>query len=418
MDVGAELRRARHARGLSLEQLSNSTKISVEDLVAIEDNRIDQLSPTVNVRNSVRAYATEVRLDPDDVTERYSSQGDATPVMYELDDSPGSIDEFPSESTETSVAVLSSPVVEPPATPDSVPTIEPLAAPPIEEAFHLHHASEIQAIDPRGRTDFGLLTPGDTTRIFALDEPSPAEPLRHRSGHGRLFGAVAVLIFAIAGALLLFDWRPAFSPWRVISGPANAPQHGSDQEQNPASEARARSEGDRVPVLPREQATATTGEKVETPVASPEPEHATDSTPAPGRSPIRTKTGTDSGQNLTGSWTVTNRVESTAYEPFENLNLGYRLKLTQTGNHVRGTGRKWMENGRQLPRSQQTAIEVEGTVEGQRVVLGFTEHGTRRMSAGTFTYDISESGILQGSFASDVAESKGSSRATRIRPRE
>src|SRR4029453_5827087 len=104
------------------------------------------------------------------------------------------------------------------------------------------------------------------------------------------------------------------------------------------------------------------------------------------RPPVVTKTVTDSGQSLTGWWTVTNRVESTAYEPFENLNLGYRLKLTQTGNHVRGTGRKWMENGRQLPRSAQTAIEVEGTVEGQRVVLGFTERGTRRMSAGTFTY--------------------------------
>ena len=123
-------------------------------------------------------------------------------------------------------------------------------------------------------------------------------------------------------------------------------------------------------------------------------------------------------QNLSGWWSVTNRIESTAYRPYENLNLGYRVRLTQKGDQINGSGRKWMENGRQLPPAQRTTIALSGTVEQGRVMLSFTEYGTRRTSVGSFAYDISDTGALQGSFTSDVAQSKGSSRAARIRTRE
>jgi hypothetical protein len=90
------------------------------------------------------------------------------------------------------------------------------------------------------------------------------------------------------------------------------------------------------------------------------------------------------------------------------------VKLTQNGDQISGTGLKWMENGRQLPRSQRTPIAVNGTVEERQLVLQFTEHGTRRTSAGKFMYVMSDTGVLEGSFTSDVALSKGSSRARRM----
>ena len=111
---------------------------------------------------------------------------------------------------------------------------------------------------------------------------------------------------------------------------------------------------------------------------------------------------------------MTNRVEATSYQPFDDLNLGYRLVLTQQGNQLTGSGYKWMENGRQLPSSQRTAIAVAGTVDGRTVQLHFTEHGHQRESAGTFTYEITDAEVMQGRFRTSAADSSGSTQARRM----
>jgi len=71
MNVGAALRDARERRGLSLDQLSQATKISVTTLGAIESNRIDKLPGGIFTRGFLRAYAREVGLDPEDTIQRY-----------------------------------------------------------------------------------------------------------------------------------------------------------------------------------------------------------------------------------------------------------------------------------------------------------------------------------------------------------
>jgi cytoskeleton protein RodZ len=74
MDVGTALQDAREHRGLSLEQLSQATKISVSMLRAIERNRMDQLPEGIFLRGFVRAYAREVGLNPDETVGRYLGQ--------------------------------------------------------------------------------------------------------------------------------------------------------------------------------------------------------------------------------------------------------------------------------------------------------------------------------------------------------
>jgi cytoskeleton protein RodZ len=74
MDVGAALRDAREQRGLSLDQLSHGTKISVTILQAIEHNRIDRLPDGIYLRGFLRAYAREVGLNPEDTVRRYLAQ--------------------------------------------------------------------------------------------------------------------------------------------------------------------------------------------------------------------------------------------------------------------------------------------------------------------------------------------------------
>jgi cytoskeletal protein RodZ len=69
--AGADLRAARERRGLSLEQLSRSTKITVKNLSNIETDRFGRLPAPVFLRGFLRAYAREVRLDPEETVRRY-----------------------------------------------------------------------------------------------------------------------------------------------------------------------------------------------------------------------------------------------------------------------------------------------------------------------------------------------------------
>jgi cytoskeletal protein RodZ len=74
MDVGLELRRTRERLGISLQQLSSTTKISTHNLQALEASDADRLPALVFTRGFVRAYAAEVGLDPDDTLRRYLEQ--------------------------------------------------------------------------------------------------------------------------------------------------------------------------------------------------------------------------------------------------------------------------------------------------------------------------------------------------------
>jgi transcriptional regulator with XRE-family HTH domain len=63
-DFGASLRVAREGRGLTLQDISEVTKISRGALQALEQNNIARLPGRVYSRSFVRAYAREVGLDP------------------------------------------------------------------------------------------------------------------------------------------------------------------------------------------------------------------------------------------------------------------------------------------------------------------------------------------------------------------
>jgi len=74
MDVGLELRQARERHGISLQQLSNTTKISPRVLQAIDAGDEDRLPARVFTRAFVKTYALEVGLDPEDTMRRYLAQ--------------------------------------------------------------------------------------------------------------------------------------------------------------------------------------------------------------------------------------------------------------------------------------------------------------------------------------------------------
>jgi cytoskeleton protein RodZ len=78
-DIGATLRTAREAKGLSLGTLSQHTRVQPRVLTAIERNDLSTLPPRPFGRGFVRAYAEEVGLDPERTVRDYFAQFPSAP---------------------------------------------------------------------------------------------------------------------------------------------------------------------------------------------------------------------------------------------------------------------------------------------------------------------------------------------------
>jgi hypothetical protein len=68
---GEKLRQQREQRGIALDAISNTTKISTRMLRALEDEHFDQLPGGVFNKGFVRAYARQVGLDPEEAVADY-----------------------------------------------------------------------------------------------------------------------------------------------------------------------------------------------------------------------------------------------------------------------------------------------------------------------------------------------------------
>ena len=81
MNVGAQLRRAREARGLSVAAVAAATRIQARVIEAIERNDLSLVPPRPYGRGFVAAYAREVGLAADDSVREFFSQFDQGPPV-------------------------------------------------------------------------------------------------------------------------------------------------------------------------------------------------------------------------------------------------------------------------------------------------------------------------------------------------
>lgn len=79
--VGARLKRTREGKRVTLRQIANTTKISVAALDAIERDEVRKLPGGIFARSFVRAYASELGLDPDQTVQEYFAQFPVAPEM-------------------------------------------------------------------------------------------------------------------------------------------------------------------------------------------------------------------------------------------------------------------------------------------------------------------------------------------------
>ncbi len=170
---GENLRREREMRGVSLEEISSATKISMRFLEAIEREEFSKLPGGIFSRSFVRTYARYLGLDEERVVAEY--QLAAHPQMdFDLRRMPGgrSISEHPATRTPlvaTLVAVVllaggyalfrySPRTPEAPPPPQSAPVATPKpATPPSEPA---PTASGVATVVPGANPVAGDVTPG------------------------------------------------------------------------------------------------------------------------------------------------------------------------------------------------------------------------------------------------------------------
>lgn len=74
MDVGAKLKEARLAKGLSLDSLQETTKIQKRYLVAIEEGNLHILPGKFYARAFIKEYANAVGIDSRDLLEEYKEE--------------------------------------------------------------------------------------------------------------------------------------------------------------------------------------------------------------------------------------------------------------------------------------------------------------------------------------------------------
>jgi cytoskeletal protein RodZ len=69
--LGQDLKRERELRGISLEEISNLTKISLKQLEAVEQDHLDDLPGEFFTKAILKAYANSIGLEEDTVMNKY-----------------------------------------------------------------------------------------------------------------------------------------------------------------------------------------------------------------------------------------------------------------------------------------------------------------------------------------------------------
>ena len=155
-------------------------------------------------------------------------------------------------------------------------------------------------------------------------------------------------------------------------------------------------------------------------VVESQPSPVTEPQPQPEAKPVAAepekhvaKVQNASVQDLTGEWHVINTVQNTAYKSFDNMKVGFRLKINQQGKEFTGKGEKFSENGQTLPAANRTPIQVTGSIDGDKVVATFVEDGRMRKTNGRFVWKLQNGDHLAGTFVSTAANTSGRSAVTK-----
>ncbi len=114
-------------------------------------------------------------------------------------------------------------------------------------------------------------------------------------------------------------------------------------------------------------------------------------------------------EDISGIWKVSYAIDETTYVPYKGLQIGYTIFIQQEGTNLKGIGEKISENGQVLPASAKTPIKVNGTFDGENVLLTVEEKGKKRESSGMIKLKVlgNHDSVFEGTFSTTAANSSG-----------
>ena len=113
-------------------------------------------------------------------------------------------------------------------------------------------------------------------------------------------------------------------------------------------------------------------------------------------------------EDISGNWKLNYTIEETSYAPYKGIQLGYTIFIEQHGNAIKGNGDKTYENGQPLPSAAKTPIEVNGTFDGENILLTVKEKGKKRESSGMIQLKVGDHAKkFEGTFTTTAANSTG-----------
>jgi cytoskeletal protein RodZ len=425
MDVGRELAEARQRLQLTHDQVAATTKIQAAKIEALERNDYEHLPSGIYLDGIIRVYAQEVGLDPEPLVEQARMLTAALPAAAAQNSTP-STRLLTDVEGPRSIAEDPSPVAAGVTTFAAQPDLLETAP----ELDVLHTEPELTIAGQRG----SALPPPSPPFVVPAREASASQPSRAM----QWALPVVALLAAIGWGLYFYSVREPF-PQRTVDAavtdsgvrgdePAGATGAAGAADATAANESRERAAENERPAqktertrLPDDRVTADRAagrsaadagrEAARGPVAPSAAATGNSAARATGASARERDAQNAAGVKVAGSWDLATNVESASYKAYHGMRLGYRVRLEQEGNRITGTGQKWTENGRELGPQARTPIKLEGTTDGQRLTLNFTEQGARRASNGKLILHVTEDGLLRGRFSSTAARSSGTAEA-------
>ncbi|HEX8517231.1 MAG TPA: hypothetical protein VF868_13625 [Bacteroidia bacterium] len=119
-------------------------------------------------------------------------------------------------------------------------------------------------------------------------------------------------------------------------------------------------------------------------------------------------------KNVNGKWKITCHIKSSTYKAYVGKSSGFKIYLTQDDDKIKGQGEMWWVDDKEIPYEQHLPITVEGKVDGENMVLSYTQVGSKRTTVGEMVLNTSGGDVLNGSFSGTAADAKGTVTAERI----
>lgn len=113
-----------------------------------------------------------------------------------------------------------------------------------------------------------------------------------------------------------------------------------------------------------------------------------------------------SSNNLTGEWLMTSKIIKADLKAYIGAEVQWKMFITESNNKIQGTAEKIKINGVDVDYNQRTSLELDGIIEGNKLIINFVENGKVRKTSGILK-SIFQEDSFSGNFSHTASSTEG-----------